>query len=76
MRHEQKVKPFKLGPNRSEIPIYNIYMAAPCSGETPYSCNICGKTFSFQQSYHKHMLYHTDEKPHRCRYRLDIRYIY
>ena len=37
------------------------------SGETPYSCNICGKTFSFQQSYHKHMLYHTDEKPHSCK---------
>ena len=27
---------------------------------------MCGKTFSFQQSYHKHMLYHTDEKPHCC----------
>lgn len=36
------------------------------AGETPYSCNVCNKTFSFQQSYHKHMLYHTDEKPHSC----------
>ena len=35
-------------------------------GETPYSCNLCGKTFAFQQSFHKHMLYHTDEKPYTC----------
>ena len=35
-------------------------------GETPYACNICGKSFTFQQSYHKHMLYHTDDKPYSC----------
>lgn len=32
----------------------------------PYSCNICGKMFTFQQSYHKHLLYHNDEKTHIC----------
>lgn len=32
----------------------------------PYSCGICGKTFTFQQSYHKHLLYHSDDKPHIC----------
>ena len=36
------------------------------AGETPYACNICGKSFTFQQSYHKHMLYHTDDKPYSC----------
>lgn len=35
-------------------------------GEMPYLCNICNKSFTFQQSYHKHMLYHTSEKPHVC----------
>lgn len=35
-------------------------------GEMPYACTICGKTFTFQQSYHKHLLYHSDEKPHIC----------
>ena len=35
-------------------------------GETPYKCNICGRSFTFQQSFHKHMLYHTDEKPYSC----------
>lgn len=32
----------------------------------PYACAVCGKTFTFQQSYHKHLLYHSDEKPHTC----------
>lgn len=25
-----------------------------------------GKNFTFQQSYHKHLLYHSDDKPHIC----------
>ncbi|CAH0722775.1 unnamed protein product, partial [Brenthis ino] len=37
-------------------------------GETPYACNQCSKTFTFQQSYHKHLLYHNDEKPHTCNF--------
>ncbi|XP_061710508.1 zinc finger protein 79 isoform X2 [Cydia pomonella] len=37
-------------------------------GETPYACSQCNKTFTFQQSYHKHLLYHNDEKPHSCGY--------
>ncbi|KAJ1528773.1 hypothetical protein ONE63_007158 [Megalurothrips usitatus] len=32
----------------------------------PYTCAICNKSFTFQQSYHKHLLYHSDEKPHSC----------
>lgn len=35
-------------------------------GEMPYTCELCSKTFTFQQSYHKHLLYHTDEKKHTC----------
>ncbi len=36
------------------------------AGETPYQCGECGRSFTFQQSYHKHLLYHTDEKPYCC----------
>lgn len=32
----------------------------------PYYCAQCNKSFTFQQSYHKHMLYHSSEKPHLC----------
>lgn len=35
-------------------------------GEMPYSCSLCNKSFTFQQSYHKHMLYHSSEKPYSC----------
>ncbi|ENN77252.1 hypothetical protein D910_10491 [Dendroctonus ponderosae] len=38
----------------------------PFAGEMPYSCTICNKSFTFQQSYHKHMLYHSSEKPYVC----------
>lgn len=32
----------------------------------PYYCGQCNKSFTFQQSYHKHMLYHSADKPHVC----------
>lgn len=32
----------------------------------PYFCAQCNKSFTFQQSYHKHMLYHSSEKPYVC----------
>lgn len=35
-------------------------------GEMPYTCEICNRTFTFQQSYHRHMSYHTDDRPHIC----------
>lgn len=35
-------------------------------GEMPYYCAQCNKSFTFQQSYHKHMLYHSADKPHVC----------
>ncbi|CAH2254695.1 jg1812 [Pararge aegeria aegeria] len=46
------------------MPIIDITPNA--EGETPYACTQCNKTFTFQQSYHKHLLYHNDEKPHTC----------
>lgn len=29
-------------------------------------CTVCNKSFTFQQSYHKHLLYHNDDKPYSC----------
>lgn len=50
------------------ILVVPVLIDFPCHppGEMPYACTICGKTFTFQQSYHKHLLYHSDEKPHVC----------
>lgn len=36
------------------------------TGEMPYVCEICNRTFTFQQSYHRHLSYHTDDRPHIC----------
>ncbi len=33
----------------------------------PYVCPVCDKQFTFQQSYHKHLIYHNDEKPYSCK---------
>lgn len=32
----------------------------------PYSCELCHRTFTFQQSYHRHLSYHTNDRPHSC----------
>lgn len=36
------------------------------SGEMPYTCELCHRTFTFQQSYHRHLSYHTNDRPHSC----------
>ncbi|XP_022823768.1 zinc finger protein 665 isoform X2 [Spodoptera litura] len=51
------------------VPVIDISRRTDSAqGETPYACAQCNKTFTFQQSYHKHLLYHNDEKPHTCTY--------
>lgn len=35
-------------------------------GEMPYACEQCNRTFTFQQSYHRHLSYHTNDRPHSC----------
>lgn len=36
------------------------------TGEKPYSCHICGKTFAYPDSIKKHSLIHTDNRQFQC----------
>ncbi|CAI9743882.1 finger 239-like [Octopus vulgaris] len=38
----------------------------PDSGERPYHCNICGKSFTEERVLTKHKCIDTGEKPHHC----------
>ncbi|XP_036596775.1 zinc finger protein 568-like [Trichosurus vulpecula] len=37
-----------------------------CSGEKPYECNECGKSFGAHSSFLQHYKIHTGEKPYEC----------
>jgi uncharacterized Zn-finger protein len=36
------------------------------SGQRPFDCTVCGKSFSQESNLKTHMIIHTGQRPHRC----------